>query len=130
MTDPFSCFITGFVGKLKSEADNLNAYGASSCASTCSKIASDLESDFLSWRLTELTVSEAAKESGFSEDWIRKLVGEDKLPATKQGREYRIARCHLPQRTQPVVTDKVTSLEDRLLNPQSRDSRTTLRPTG
>jgi hypothetical protein len=113
-------FVGAFVAKLRAKSAELEAYGASDPAKTCGQVAADLEADFRAWWLAELTVSEAARESGYSEERLREMARDGTLPHRKGEGErahVMIARCDLPKRPKtPEAT--VSTLEARLLRPR------------
>lgn len=109
-------FVADFVAKLRAKATDLAAY-APDPARTCEKVATDLEADFRAWWLAGLTVGEAAKESGYSEERLREMARDGILPHHKtEGTKghLSIARCDLPRRPKPPEST-VASLEARLL---------------
>lgn len=111
-------FVRQFAAQLRSRADLLRTFGASEASSTCSHIAEELESSFRSWWLEELTITEAGRESGYSEERLRELVREAKLPAAIGGSHGRqlVRRCDLPRRPAPrLVSADVDGLAQRLL---------------
>jgi hypothetical protein len=117
-------FICGFVAKLRAKAAELRSYGAHEPAQTCERNAQDLEDSCRVWWLAELTVAEAAKESGYSEERLRQMCRDGDLPHPKAGGSrghVMIARCHVPRRPKapPVV---ITPIEERLLGRQPRTS--------
>lgn len=84
------------------------------------KVAAELEAALEEHRNEPLTVSEAAEESGYSEDTLREMVREGPLPDTRppgsQGR-ITIKRKHLPRKppkAEPRDLDAVESLEEDL----------------
>ena len=94
-------FIAPFVAGLRQRATLLRDHGATEAASTCEKIAAELEGAFREWWLAELTVSEASRESGYSADRLRELVREGRLPDPRpegSAGEIRIRRADLPRR--------------------------------
>ncbi len=67
-------------------------------ASILRAVASELQDAIQSHHLEELTVQEAAVESGYSEWHLRELVRNSVIPAQRNGSRWRIQRRHLPQR--------------------------------
>ena len=111
-------FVGDFVAHARADAANLRDFGAADQARAVERVAQDLEERFRGWWLEELTVSQAAGESRYSEERLREMAREGTLPH-KKGEGSRghltIARCNLPQR--PRHKDNHTSLEERLLRP-------------
>jgi hypothetical protein len=120
-------FVAEFLDHLRKEAATLRSYGAEAQATTCERNAADLGARFTSWWLAELTVTQAADESGYSETRLRELVREGRLPHKKPGGENGnivIARCDLPRRPNPQPEDDgITSLAERLLRPRPEGLR-------
>jgi len=83
------------------EADLLDRYGCSSVAETCRMHADELEAAWKEWEGEELTIKEAAQESGYSPEQLRKLVRDGEIPDLRpegsQGPIW-IRRCDLPRR--------------------------------
>jgi hypothetical protein len=115
-------FVAGFVDHLHREAVTLRSYGAEPHAQTCDKIAADLGAQFRAFWLAELTVTEAASESGYTADSLREMVRDGKLPHSKaKGRAGHIllTRADLPRRPRPTNhEDRLTVLAERLLHPR------------
>jgi hypothetical protein len=114
-------FVRGFIAQLQAKAADLRAYGAAGPAQTCDRVAQELEDAFQAWWLEELTVSEAAGESRYSEERLREMAREGTLPH-KKGQGSRghltIARCNLPQRPKLSGYQEVSTIEARLLGPK------------
>lgn len=89
------------VERLRSEAELLRRRGLEREARLEESIAEEVEAAFRDWRQEELTVAEAAGESGYSKERLRELVRERKIPDPRppdsQG-EIRIRRCDLPRK--------------------------------
>lgn len=113
-------FVGDFLAKLRAKSADLRAYGASAPAQACEQVATELEADWRAWWLAGLTVSEAATESGYSEERLREMARDGTLPHEK-GEGSRghltIARRDLPRRPKPTPAP-VSSLEQRLLHPR------------
>jgi hypothetical protein len=88
-------------GRLRDEADLLRRRGLEREARMEESIAGEIELALRAHDLEELTVADAALESGYSERRLRELVREGKIPdhrpADSQG-EIRIRRCDLPRK--------------------------------
>jgi hypothetical protein len=112
-------FVEEFGLWLQTEATRLRAHGVSSNAQTCDYIRTELEARFRRWWLAQLTIGEAAKESGYSEERLREMTRDGSLPHQKSNGargHTTVARCDLPKRPKPATT--VSSLEERLLRPR------------
>jgi hypothetical protein len=113
-------FIAGFVARLRAKAADLRAYGAMDPAVTCERNAQDLEEAFRAWWLAQLNVAEAADESGYSEERLREMARDGRLPHRKgEGSRGHItlARCDLPQRPKSRLTPRIQAIEERLVTP-------------
>jgi hypothetical protein len=110
-------FFHGFATKLREKAAELRTYGAGEIAQTFDQISIDLGVEFRTWWLAELSVAEAAAESGYCEERLREMARQGSLPHQKgDGTKGRltIARCDLPRRPRGSPTS-ITSIEERLL---------------
>lgn len=104
----------------RDDAERLRRYGCDRLAETCERHADELEDAFEAYRHEELTVSEAAEETGYSEDWLRQMVREGKIPDTRppgsQGTIH-IKRRDLPRKpagTESVDLDVVDAMAEEL----------------
>lgn len=84
------------------------------------KVAAELETALREYNNEQLTVAEAAEESGYSEDSLRELVRDGPIPDSRppgsQGR-ITIKRKHLPRKPPEAESpnlDAVESLEEDL----------------
>ncbi len=103
----------------REQAKHLRQLGAEGQACTLEWCAEELEAAWRAWELEELTIAQAAAESGYSEDHLRELVREEKIPARRrngsQG-EILIRRCDSPRKpgaqrqTLGVVEDRASQL--------------------
>lgn len=91
----------------REEAEVLRAYGADGPAAACERHAEELEDAWAAYWRTELSVQQAAEESGYSVSYLRDCVREGKIPDSRpegsQGR-IRIRRAHLPRK--PASADE------------------------
>lgn len=84
--------------KLRHKAEDLRLLGAVDHAKTVEYCVDLFEEVVLSWRNEELTVVEAAAESGYSAAHLRRLLADSRLEnAGSQGRP-RIRRGDLPRK--------------------------------
>jgi hypothetical protein len=121
-------FVGAFGASLRAKAAELQAYGALAAARTCERNAQDLEDSFRAWWLESLTIGEAAKESGYSEERLRHMARDGVLPHNKaEGSRghITIARCNVPRRPKTPIA-AITPIEERLLGKH----KTTLRKHG
>jgi hypothetical protein len=85
----------------RSEADTLRRVGAGEAAATTERRAAELEEALREQNLEELAVREAAQESGYSEEHLRQLVRDGKLPDSRSPGSkgpITIRRCDLPRK--------------------------------
>ncbi len=112
-------FVRELVEKLRGRAAFMRRHGAAEAATTCDRIAEELDHDFRAWWLAELTVGEASIESGYSTERLRELVREGRLPDRRPpGRdgEIRIRRADLPRRPSArAPTEAVEALAAQVL---------------
>ena len=66
--------------------------------------AAELEATLRERDQTTLSLTEAARESGYSADHLGRLVRDGKIPNTGRPGAPRIARSHLPRKTQAPAT--------------------------
>jgi helix-turn-helix protein len=115
-------FVSGFVAQLRGKAADLRSFGASDSAQTCERNAQDLEDACRAWWLAELTVADAAKESGYSEERLRQMARDGELPHKKgdgSKGHLRIARRDLPHRPKAVEAP-VSDIGERLLRKREK----------
>jgi hypothetical protein len=110
-------FVTDFVARLRAKAGDLRTYGAEGQAAACERNARDLEDEWRAWWLADLTVAQAAEESGYSEERLREMARDGALPHKKGNGpkgQLLVARRDLPRR--PKATDApVSDIGERLL---------------
>jgi hypothetical protein len=70
----------------------------SETASVLAVVADELEEAIQGDPLVEVTVPEAAAETGYSEWHLRELIRRATVPARRDGKCWLIQRRHLPQR--------------------------------
>ena len=72
--------------------------GGSETAAVLTAVAAELEERIQMHMLEELSIPEAAQQSGYSEHHLRELVRDEKIPARRNGSRWRIQRRYIPQR--------------------------------
>ena len=111
-------FVAAFVARLRDRATELRTFGAAEAAAACEAVADGLEREFVAWWSAEVSVADAAQESGYSEDRLRRLVRQGRIPDQRapgsQG-EVRIRRSDLPRRPPPRVCDPADALASSIL---------------
>lgn len=80
----------------REEAKRLRQYGAEPQAKTLEAAADELEERVAAIQQQRLTPGEAAEESGYSADHIRRLVREGKVPNAGDDSAAKIRRRDLP----------------------------------
>jgi hypothetical protein len=106
--------------KWRSEAELFRRYGNEQGAAACELHADELEEKWGEWQDEPLTVAEAAVESGYSEDHLRQLIREGRIPDNRasgsQG-AISVRRGDLPKKPgqrQPVAA--VEAMAAKLLD--------------
>lgn len=114
--DPLADLAAG----LREEAALFRRRGLEREARLEESIAEDVEAAVRDYRREELTVAEAAAESGYSEKSLRRMVREgripDRRPSGSQGGAIRIRRRDLPRKPgaeRDAVSDAVARHVDR-----------------
>lgn len=82
----------------RSEAELLRHRGAPRQADALESAAEDLEQRLSQWWREPLTAEEAAAETGYSADHLRRLARQGKVPTADDGGPVRIERRHLPRK--------------------------------
>ena len=104
----------------RTDADVLRRRGAPTQADVLESCTAELVEELRSWGNKELTIFEAAEESGYSEDHLRDLVRSGRLPDNRApGSEGRILvrRSDLPRKlpARSPTDDTVHELAEALL---------------
>ncbi len=107
----------------REEATLLRRRGAGAQADALESAAEDLEERVEEWQMEPLTVAEAAAESGYSEDYLRELVRDgripDSRPAGSEGR-IRIRRADLPRKLPDNGDGRVRELAEAVRTSRRR----------
>ena len=69
----------------REEAQRLRTLEANGQAATLEQAARDLDAEATAWAREPLTISEAAAESGYSEEHLRRLARSGELPVERNG---------------------------------------------
>ena len=88
----------------RTQAKALRRYGGETPAVALESCAAELETTLRERDETTLSLTEAARESGYSADHLGRLVRDGKIPNTGRPGAPRIARLHLPRKTQAPAT--------------------------
>lgn len=94
MTDP----LTGLADRWREEADTLREYGAERLATAAERHAEQLKRAHEAYRNEPLTPAEAAEETGYTADHIRRLIRDGKLPTAGDSSPVQVRRAHLPRK--------------------------------
>ena len=89
------------VNRWRVEAATLRRRGAPQQAEALESCAEELEAALREHELEALTLQEAAEESGYSEEHLRRMVRDGTLPAQRNGgtrSHIRISRKDLPKK--------------------------------
>ena len=93
--------VDALVTRWRSEADTLRLVGAGEAAATTERRAAELEEAIREQQFEELSVRDAAQESGYSEEHLRQMVRDGKLPDSRPPNRrspVTIRRCDLPRK--------------------------------
>lgn len=91
--------LESLVKKWHAEAEQFRRRGQDATAVLIESLAEELECDLREWEDERLTIKDAAAESGYSEEHLRRLVREDKLDGERApgGKSHmRLRRGGLP----------------------------------
>ncbi len=116
MSAGFLGFVEDQVATFRGQAEQLTRFGARAQAEAVERCAEELEGAARRWWLEELSVAEAAAESGYSEERLRELVREGKVEGHGDGeaRSIRVRRCALPKKPAPPRSRELTQVAQRL----------------
>ena len=82
----------------RKQAQALRRYGGETPAAALESCAAELEDTLRERDETTLSLTEAARESGYSADHLGRLVRDGKIPNVGRPGAPRIARRHLPRK--------------------------------
>ena len=85
-------------GTWRRQAKTLRRYGGETPAVALESCAAELEATLTERDETTLSLTEAARESGYSADHLGRLVRDGKIPNAGRPGAPRIARRHLPRK--------------------------------
>ena len=80
------------------QAEALRHYGGDNLAVVLERCADELEATLLERDETTLTLTDAARESGYTREHLGRLVRDGKIPNAGRRGAPRIARRHLPRK--------------------------------
>jgi excisionase family DNA binding protein len=85
----------------RDRAKEFQEHGCDDVAATYTKTTQELEAVVADWEGEQLTTAEAARETGYSEEHLRRLVRDGKLPAARADgskSQLRLRRGDLPRK--------------------------------
>ena len=82
----------------RTQAEQQRTLGAEAQACTLEWCSRELEAAWMSHELEELTVAQAAEESGYSEEHLRRLIRQGSISNVGSPNAPRIPRCDLPRK--------------------------------
>lgn len=82
----------------RAEAETLRRYGHATTAKACERHADGLEQAWREWQLEELSIGDAAEESGYSASRLYNMLESGGLPNAGRQGAPRIQRRDLPRR--------------------------------
>ena len=98
----------------REQAEGYARDGATGQAAVLRRVADELEEGRRAWCEAELSLAEAAEESGYSTDRLRELVAEGRLPAAGASGALRVRRADLPRRPRRPSLGVVEDLAERV----------------
>ena len=90
--------LSSLASRWRSDSTVLRRRGAPAVAEALDTCAAELEAAIHSWETQELTIREAAVESGYSEDHLRQLVRTGQIRGAGSDGHVRVRRGDLPRR--------------------------------
>ncbi len=97
----------------RTQAKALRRYGGDTPAVALESCAAELETTLRERDETTLSLTEAARESGYSADHLGRLVRDGRIPNAGRPGAPRIARSHLPRKTQAPATPRLVEKPSR-----------------
>ena len=98
------------------QAKTLRRYGGQALATALERCADELEGTIQERDETTLTLTDAARESGYTREHLGRLVRDGKIPNAGRPNAPRIARRHLPRKRQ----DPESPFGSQLAHPPGR----------
>ena len=110
--------LRAFTTSLRVEGAQYRHRGQSTLADLLESVANDHEQALNGWNEEELTLQEAAEESGLSQSTLQQNVASGKIPNAGKHGSPRIRRCDLPSKSRgsgPKATEGSPDLADEIL---------------
>ena len=95
------------------QAKALRRYGGETPAVALDSCAAELEATLIEKDEITFSLTEAARESGYSADHLGRLVRDGKIPNAGRPGAPRIVRSHLPRKTQAPATPRLVEKHRR-----------------
>lgn len=89
----------------RARAVDLRAYGADTAATTLERVAGELDAA-LSSASSTLSLTEAARQSGYTADHIGRLIRNGSLPNVGRKHSPRVRACDLPRKAAVATFSK------------------------
>ncbi len=90
--------IEGLAGCWRADATRLRAWSCDDQATILERCADELEARVMEWADEPLTLSDAAQESGYSVQHLRRLVTQGLLTDVAESSQIRVRRGDLPRK--------------------------------
>src|SRR5437016_589479 len=90
--------LIALVERWKAQAVVLDEWEAHNEAKAARKCATELEAGIREWQLETLTLTDAARESGYSYSALQQMVADGEVPNAGAKNKPRITRCDLPRK--------------------------------
>lgn len=100
-------FVAEVVEWMRRQADDLQRFGASGEARAVEACIAHVEEEWIAWSAENLTVAEAAAESGYSEAHLRRLLAECRIENSGAEGRPRIRRADLPRKPNRQPADEI-----------------------
>lgn len=82
----------------REDANTLRRRGASEQATALESAADELDDRLRQWQAEKLTAPQAAEESGYTAEYLTRLVRDGTIPNAGESGSPRIRRRHLPRK--------------------------------
>ena len=102
------------------QAKTLRRYRGQALATALERCADELEGTLQERDETTLTLTDAARESGYTREHLGRLVRDGKIPKAGRPNAPRIARRHLPRKRQDPASPFGSRLRQRLARERDR----------
>jgi hypothetical protein len=111
------------VSRWRELAAQLRRYGADAQACTLENAATELEAAELARDEEPLSIEEAAKASGYSEEHLRRQIRDGVIPNAGRRGKPLVLRRHLPRKPATVIASGTSVAYDPIADARSLSSR-------